>query len=285
MEGSERAREAGPDEKSSRQRDAQQQQGTGPKPSNPAADDRRSPGSLLPLRSADGDGLESGPKTESGRSSISHSDPEAGFVHIDGDVGGSGYNETNVDIVAVPCPGADPVQPWAGDEPFPDDYFGVPLRSELQKLPTVSELVGEAILSPALNRHLPLAGHLWVRQGIRKCVSTARVLLYKHRALVEGMTLDSLAEDLLKHVQKIREGLVSISIPQRVRVVIICSYDFQHPSRPLFFIAHSVGGLVVKRALTLSEEIREYRHILYNCHGVTFFGTNWAPSSLRIGTC
>ncbi len=29
-------------------------------------------------------------------------------VYTDGDVGGSGYNETRVDIVAVPCPGSDP---------------------------------------------------------------------------------------------------------------------------------------------------------------------------------
>src|SRR5687767_1305659 len=37
-------------------------------------------------------------------------DLEPGFAHIDGDIEGTGYNETKVDVITVPCPGADPVQ-------------------------------------------------------------------------------------------------------------------------------------------------------------------------------
>ena len=165
------------------------------------------------MRVSEGELLEGGESDKSQRGSLSHSDPESGFVHIDGDVGGSGYNETKVDIVAVPCPGADPVQPWLGDDPFPDDYFGAPLRNELQRHPTIAELAGDAILSPAINRHLPMASQVWVRQGIRKSVSTARVLLYKHRALSEGDDLASLAHDLLGHVRDLRERLVSMLLP------------------------------------------------------------------------
>ncbi|TKW49079.1 hypothetical protein CTA1_2021 [Colletotrichum tanaceti] len=45
-----------------------------------------------------------------------------GFADIDGEVDGLGYNETSVDIVCVPCPGADPVETWARD-PLPEGYF------------------------------------------------------------------------------------------------------------------------------------------------------------------
>lgn len=133
-----------------------------------------------------------------------------GFVYVDGEVGGSGYNETKVDIVAVPCPGADPLRPWIGSEPFPDGYFSPPYDAvDLNIHPALKELAGDAILSPGINMNLPKAAHVWVRQGIRKSASTARVLLYRHRTLAEGVTLESLAEDLMEHVMKMREGLVS----------------------------------------------------------------------------
>ncbi|KAB5566371.1 hypothetical protein GE09DRAFT_1201888 [Coniochaeta sp. 2T2.1] len=185
---------------------------------------------------------------------------EPGFAYIDGEVGGSGYNETNVDIVAVPCPGADPLRPWIGSEPFPEGYFSPPQNTDgLSKHPALKELAGDAILSPGINMNLPKAAHAWVRQGIRKSASTARVLLYRHRSLSEGVTLESLAEDLMEHVMRMREGL--------------------HPSRPLIFVAHSIGGLVVKILLTRAGKIPRYRTVRYNCHGVAFFATPHRGSS------
>ncbi|KAF6820665.1 ankyrin repeat protein [Colletotrichum plurivorum] len=188
-------------------------------------------------------------------SSGSHWDPRPGFAHIDGDVNGRGYNETTVDIVCVPCPGADPVETWARD-PLPDGYFG-----RLSDMPdtVAKELAGGSILSPTINRLLPKAAHLWVRQGIRKEVSEARVLLYRHRELIEGLTLDELADDLIEQVWNERYG------PQR--------------SRPLFFIAHSVGGLVVELALLKATQSERYKPFMYNCHGITFFATPHRGSS------
>lgn len=190
----------------------------------------------------------------SNRTSTSHWDPEPGFAHIDGDIGGSGYNETKVDVITVPCPGADPVETWTRD-PLPDGFFGNPLDNELTTHPTLKELAGDAILSPGIGGNFPKAAHLWVRQGIRRYASTARVLLYRHRELTETISLDRLAQDLLEAVFLTR--------------------DIKQNSRPLFFIAHSIGGLVVKRALLMASKDDRYRHsILYNCHGVSFFGKN-----------
>jgi len=138
----------------------------------------------------------------------SDEDLEPGFAHIDGDVDGTGYNDTKVDVIAVPCPGADPVQTWTYD-PLPEDYFGAPSQSNLRKLPTVAKLAADTILSPAIDRPLPKAGQMWVRQGIRRSANTARVMLYRHRALTDETTLERLARDLLDQVQQKRQGTVS----------------------------------------------------------------------------
>lgn len=193
----------------------------------------------------------------SNRTSISHWDPEPGFAHINGDIGGSGYNETRVDIITVPCPGADPVETWTRD-PLPHGYFGDALDKERMTQPTLKELAGDAVLSPGIGRDFTRAAHLWVKQGIRRYASTARVLLYRHRELSDHTNLDSLARDLLDNVMLTR--------------------DTRQKSRPLFFVAHSIGGLVVKKALLIASQDEKYRHaILFNCHGVSFFGVTSRP--------
>ncbi|KKY33487.1 putative ankyrin repeat protein [Diaporthe ampelina] len=194
----------------------------------------------------------------SNRTSMSHWDPEPGFAHVDGEVGGVGYNETKVDIITVPCPGADPVETWTRD-PLPDNFFGDPDQDDLTSHPTIKELAGDAILTPGIGGNFPRAAHLWVRQGIRRYADTARVLLYRHRELTDNTTLEGLARDLLENVFQRRQG--------------------QHVSRPLFFIAHSIGGLVVKRALLMASKSDKHRPILFNCHGITFFATPHRGSS------
>ncbi len=143
-------------------------------------------------------------------SSPSSEATEACFVHIDGDVNGPGYNETMVDVITVPCPGADPVETWTRD-PIPSAYFCTPSNPNVSG--AMSALAMSAILSPALSHPLPRALNLWARQGIRKYVNTARILMYRHQELVEGVTLNELAENLLDKVLLAREGLVGIPCP------------------------------------------------------------------------
>ncbi len=184
------------------------------------------------------------------RSSFSHWDPEPGFAHVDGDIAGNGYNETTVDIVAVPCIGASPVDTWAR-APLADGYFEAPSPADLTRYQTVRELPGGAVLSPAINRHLPRANQLWIRQGSRNEVNTARVMLYRHRELAEGYTLDQAADDLLEHISRMRAGLTK--------------------ARPIFFVCHSIGGLVAKLALVKASREEELRSLIFDCHGMTFF--------------
>lgn len=229
-----------------------------PLPSQPVFPDHvrsdGTPQSTPGLVETKNDQLSPGPAYDSpsNRTSLSHWDPEPGFAQINGDIGGPGHNETRVDIITVPCPGADSLETWTRD-PLPHGYFANPQDDELTAHPTLKELAGDAVLSPGIGRDFTRAAHLWVRQGIRRYASTARVLLYKHRELSDHTTLESLATDLLNKI-----------IPTR---------DSRQKSRPLFFIAHSVGGLVVKKALVIASQDERYRHnILYNCHGVSFFG-------------
>ena len=49
----------------------------------------------------------------------------------------------------------------------------------------------------------------WVRQGIRREAHTVRVMMYEHREIIDGTTLNVLAEDLLKEVLEMRLMKVS----------------------------------------------------------------------------
>ncbi|KAK6080107.1 ankyrin repeat protein [Seiridium cupressi] len=169
-----------------------------------------------------------GQEDQSARRSSSNWDPEPGFAQVDGDVKGPGYNETKVDIIAIPCPGASPIETWTRD-PFPDGSFGSPPND------------------------------LWVQQGLRSKINIARVLLYKHRELHEGLTLENLADDLLDRLSRMRES--------------------HEGARPMFFICHSIGGLVAKHALVKASRNKDLLWINYNCHGMTFFATPHRGSS------
>ncbi|KAL2147255.1 hypothetical protein VTI28DRAFT_10245 [Corynascus sepedonium] len=160
-----------------------------------------------------------------------------GFVVVDGDVGGPGHNETVVDVIAVPCPGADPVDTWtSGDESWSE-----------------TSILSDTESRSSLRRPGP-----WVTKNLRKAASIARVFLYTHRSLEDGITLKSLSEDLLSQVEQIRDGVIV---------------------RPLFFVGHSIGGLIVKEALVMAKASPQYRTIVNNCYGVSFFGTPHRGSS------
>jgi hypothetical protein len=45
------------------------------------------------------------------------------------------------------------------------------------------------------------------------------------------------------------------------------------PNRPLIFICHSLGGLVVKRAMVQAQQGQKFQPLLRSVYGLVFFGT------------
>ncbi|OAA74223.1 ankyrin repeat protein [Cordyceps fumosorosea ARSEF 2679] len=152
------------------------------------------------------------------------------------------YDITTVDVVTVPCPGGDRLRTW-NREGLLGRYFGAPSMRDAEVGGG-----GERISTS------------WVRQGLRREANKARILLYAHPPLAEGMTLNRLAEDFLQAIHKlrVREG---------------------QPHRPLLVLGHSIGGLVAKMAMVRASRDAKYRDILDECYGIAFFGTPHQGSS------
>ena len=54
--------------------------------------------------------------------------------------------------------------------------------------------------------------------------------------------------------------------------MLLLTYEKEEEKRPLFFLGHSTGGLVVKAALIKARGHQLYHDFLDNCYGVAFFG-------------
>ncbi|KOS17214.1 Protein SERAC1 [Escovopsis weberi] len=150
------------------------------------------------------------------------------------------HDETSVDVVTVPCPGGHALKSWNRDG-LVGRYFGAPSMRDAE----VSEADRQ--------------GPSWVRQGIRREADRARILLYEHPEMVQGTTLNKLAMALLESLRKLRAD--------------------EGQERPLIFISHSVGGLVVKMALVKASRDPKYESMMRECYGVAFFGTPHQGSS------
>lgn len=130
------------------------------------------------------------------------------------------------------------------------DVFEKTATKHRQFLGIGKHVVNSTSLHPALPKG---ATPSWTRSGIRGEVSIARVLTYAHLGLSPGTALKKLAYDLLQ-AQFLERDAGS--------------------NRPLFFICHSIGGLVVKLALVEPSRNSKFHSILDHCYGVAFFGEN-----------
>ncbi|KUI72968.1 Protein SERAC1 [Cytospora mali] len=161
------------------------------------------------------------------------------------DPAAGGRYATSVDVVLVPCPGADPHDTWTRDR-LPSDVFESTFDWD--------ELQIKVGIKRAPRLHPDMFYHndkwpSWTQSGIRNEVEFARVLTYDHGDISADTTIKELAENLLKVLRENRSR------------------------RPLFLICHSLGGLVVKMALTEARHQPDFQEILKDCYGVTFFAT------------
>lgn len=151
-------------------------------------------------------------------------------------------------MVLVGCPGADAHETWTRAR-LPSDVFGRSTRKRSDYKRIGKHVVNSTSFHPALPKG---ATPSWARSGIRSEVPEARVLTYSHGDVVAGTGLKKLAVELLDALAD-RGGATT---------------------RPLFFICHSIGGLVLKLALTEASRNSKFRPLLDHCYGVTFFGKN-----------
>jgi hypothetical protein len=101
-------------------------------------------------------------------------------------------------------------------------------------------------------------GHMWLRDSLPAHVPNARIMAYGYDAAVRPsqtlMHLHDFAQDLLDRLVMARSG--------------------EGAKRPLLFVCHSLGGLVVKQALVMAALSKsQYGSIVESASGIAFFGT------------
>ncbi|KAI0400737.1 hypothetical protein F4802DRAFT_583836 [Xylaria palmicola] len=99
-------------------------------------------------------------------------------------------------------------------------------------------------------------GNLWLRDFLPKRVPRARICLFGYNSNVafgsSAAGVREQGENLLNHLDQARA---------------------ENPSRPLIFICHSLGGLIVKRALVHAKADVAYEKIWASTFGLVFFAT------------
>ncbi|KAK7409054.1 hypothetical protein QQX98_008758 [Neonectria punicea] len=97
---------------------------------------------------------------------------------------------------------------------------------------------------------------MWLKDFLPKALPTARVLLFGYNANVAFQTsiagVREQAENLLNRLKGKRKNAME---------------------RPIIFICHSLGGLIVKRALITSKATDTYKSIQNATYGIAFFAT------------
>jgi hypothetical protein len=163
----------------------------------------------------------------------------------------------------VPAIGGHPERTWTPKGTFNPDNFGNTSRPSELKLALLKMApmnIAYSTSPTAINTERAGIGRTepaWITRGIRDRTKEVRALLYDHGEPEEGATLKILATRLLKNIEELRQ--------------------IEKCSRPIFFVCHSTGGLVVKMALT--EAKRSKNPILGDCYGITFFSTPHRGSS------
>ncbi len=142
---------------------------------------------------------------------------------------------------------------------------------ELSSPTLIEEVLARAVMratASALPSYQP--GSPWILKDLPEEMKTAHILVYTHGKPAERSTIDSLAISLLNKVLDERKSEVWL-LGCRVTVIWL-TFGKDEKKRPLFFLSHSTGGLVVKAALIKARGHQTYDVVGDNCYGVAFFG-------------
>lgn len=109
-------------------------------------------------------------------------------------------------------------------------------------------------------------GKFWLEDFLPDAVPTARIMTFGYDSALAFSNskagIRNFATDLLNRIRVVRSS-------------------HEAKNRPLVFITHSLGGIVVKKALILANEAQEfYGNILQSTRGIIFMGTPHRGSDL-----
>jgi hypothetical protein len=103
--------------------------------------------------------------------------------------------------------------------------------------------------------------HMWLRDSLPSDLPSTRVMLYGYDTQLHGshtfQDLEALASTLRSDLQALATRDSSNAEPQ---------------IKPLIFVAHSLGGLVVKEAIIQMKRDKNHQALLDSIYGALFFG-------------
>lgn len=100
----------------------------------------------------------------------------------------------------------------------------------------------------------------WPRDLLPTAIPTARIITWGYDVRIESLVMETSKATVFQHAETLLSDLALIRQPRT--------------AHPIIFVAHSLGGIVVKDALSLSrQETTHLRDILPATIGVAFLGT------------
>lgn len=106
-------------------------------------------------------------------------------------------------------------------------------------------------------------GYFWPKDFVPSYLPSARVITYGYDASIARFFGSSSSNNINKHAKSLVSDLSNLRKDDK--------------NRPIIFIAHSLGGLVVKDALKKSRdaagESADFRSIFESTRGIVFLGT------------
>ena len=121
------------------------------------------------------------------------------------------------------------------------------------------------------------ASVMWLRDFLSKDLPDCRTMIYGYQSKLSKWNMNQLSEygrEFFAEISKVRSDEEVIMNPRGTPSLSLSNFS-KHQKRPLFFIAHSYGGIVLAhclvRAFRATDRSRESIH--KSTYGMLFFGT------------